>query len=195
MRADDGRRVRYSRQITPRHSVLTYASQSTHAAAKRIHHHFRDISERYLFCIAVDERRGRLYVMGGFGKGGEACESALWMFDTLANKWSKLTDETPGNFLAGQMVYAPARDQFIMFGGNDTNTEHFFDLDKQRWKSSEKASPVPARGYLGLSYDTKGDQLFIYGGTQGEFFGKCVPADLWSWSYKPNHTQKKSDAR
>jgi len=143
-------------------------------------------SGRFLSCTAFDAKAEKLYVSGGFGKGGKVVDDpdTLWVYDLAKDAWSSSTDKGTINFPAGRMVYIPHLDRLLIFGGNDNHTEYWNDRQKGEWFTAGAAAPAPRRSYHAMAYDPKSRQLFVFGGTQGgTFVGPCVEPDLWIRKY------------
>jgi N-acetylneuraminic acid mutarotase len=135
-------------------------------------------SARLLACSALDAKHQRLYVNGGFGKGGQGVSGEMWTYDIAGDAWTQAKDDGP-NLGSGGMVCVPGLNRLFLFGGADTNRDIWYDLKSEKWYVADKAAPPPARSYCALCLDTEGKRVYLLGGTTGGFTGPNVPADLW----------------
>jgi hypothetical protein len=136
-------------------------------------------SPRCLYCGALDADGQRLFVSGGFGKGGEGVTGELWTYDIAKDKWSSAKEETR-NYAAGRMAVVSDPARLLIFGGGDTNTEAWYDFKTGKWTEAEKAAPAPARSYHGMCLDTESRRVFVFGGTTKGFAGPHVAPELWA---------------
>ncbi len=141
-------------------------------------------SARILYCGALDVKGQRLFICGGFGKGGEGVSGELWTYDIARDKWDRSRENRP-NFAAGRMVLVPDPDRLLIFGGGDTNTEVWYDLKTQRWSAADKPAPAPPRSYHAMCLDPKSRRVYVIGGTTKGFTGKNVDPELWVLKLPP----------
>ena len=141
-------------------------------------------SARVLYCGCLDVKEQRLYICGGFGKGGEAVSGELWSYDIAKDRWDSAKEKRP-NFAAGRMVFVPEPDRLLIFGGADSHTEVWYDLKTAKWSAADKPAPAPARSYHAMCLDPKSRRVYILGGTTKGFAGKNVDPELWVLQLPP----------
>ena len=140
-------------------------------------------SGRCLYCGTLDAEGQRLFVSGGFGKGGESVSGELWTYDIAKDKWTSAKEGR--NYAAGRMAFVPGPDRLLIFGGADTNTEYWYDFKTEKWTEAEKAAPAPARSYHAMCLDAEGRRRFVLGGTTQGFAGPNVAPELWCLKLPP----------
>lgn len=135
---------------------------------------------RFLFCSAFELMQEQLFLCGGLGEGGAETDNILWKYDLKVNSWISILWENQINYWAGDMLLLnnPSL-RLLIWGGAASNDEGWYDTEKTRWYINDKKSQVEPRGFHSVCYDPEAKQVFVYGGTDGNFFGKCVPAILW----------------
>ncbi|MGA2113024.1 MAG: kelch repeat-containing protein [Anaerolineales bacterium] len=88
--------------------------------------------------MAYDAKSDRMIMTGGYDDKGTA---ETWAYDYNPNTWTKLEPNTAGGMLAGSaMVYSPATDRIILFGGgvggsdsNYTAETWSYDFNANAW--------------------------------------------------------------
>jgi hypothetical protein len=141
-------------------------------------------SARILYCGCLDVKGQRLFICGGFGKGGEGVSGELWTYDIAKDRWDQAKEKRP-NFAAGRMVFVSEPDRLLIFGGADTNTEVWYDLKTAKWSAADKPAPAPARSYHAMCQDPKSRRVYVLGGTTKGFAGKNVDPELWLLKLPP----------
>ena len=75
------------------------------------------LPKRYWHTITYDDARGTMVVFGGSGEN-DAVLDDTWLYDLSTNTWKRLdTDVKPPNRENSALVYNPAHDKLILFGG------------------------------------------------------------------------------
>ena len=98
-----------------------------------------------------------------------------WTLDLRTKAFRKLVTQgsPPPGMLGSNLVYDPADDRFILFGGYNTDTGQYFgetwifDLGALTWtRLSPKVSPPP-RNFSQAVWDSRVDKLVLTGGDSG----------------------------
>ena len=142
-------------------------------------------SPRQEAAMIYDSKDDRLYLFGGAGGPADVHLADLWCYDLKAGTWNQLPYDgnSPGARSNQAMIYSPVGDQIIMFGGSGDSAYYddtwTYDIRAATWSkvATKEASP-PARGFAAATYDSKTNELMMFGGcnTTSEL------NDLWAYA-------------
>lgn len=112
-----------------------------------------------------------------WSRGERLKDSAVWLYDPVANEWANMRpppykepEKGPpqgiGGLNAGS-VYDPNHEVVLAFGGQGNsggkNTLFAYDAHANVLHHLKAENPPPARDGMGLAYDTKHDALVMFG--------------------------------
>lgn len=174
-------------RLDPRAMVWTLASSRGVAPEPRSNH-----------AAAGPDRRGRVYIFGGYSKNGTLLND-LWYLDTLGTsagdfeaKWTRLATQGAPSPREGHSLTLVDQ-SLIVFGGSDgsaTNDLHLYDLEKHTWSVARPLEPPPAR--QAHSAARHGRSVVVAGGcAPSEVRGSCF-SDVWSYSLDNNTWSRRS---
>lgn len=117
-----------------------------------------------------------------------------WTWDPATRTWEQLSiGGAPQARRGATMVYDPAGDRVVLFGGegavSDTENGYLADtwiLDPttQQWAIATTEQSPPARARYGMIYDPRGDRILVFGGE-----GPSQDGDDQVWSLETGATQ------
>jgi len=125
--------------------------------------------------------------------GGDAGDESVWAFDFNADTWTELpaADPSPQHLdrYYGRMVYEPAVDRMIVYGGVYSSAEQpvadtwAYDYDTNTWTElSDESIPGP-RGWHAMAYYPGQESMVMFGG--GPRRGAPL-ADTWLYDFAAN---------
>jgi len=131
---------------------------------------------------AFDATGRRLFVFGGLGGGYRGDVWELQLQGAGAPQWIQLDPGTgPSPRFSSSMVYDPAGNQLVMFGGRNTGNLDdlwFFDLNTNTWAQQSPGGTLPtARSGQSAIYDSVNQRMVM-------FFGRTNTAirEVWALS-------------
>ncbi len=145
---------------------------------------------RYGQSAALDSK-GRVLISHGFSDQGRYDDT--WAFDPSLGKWVNLTPTSgpkPLRRCLHELVYDPAADRMIMFGGCSSGfgpcpqgDMWSFDLKSNTWSELKPTGTTPsARSNPSMVYDAANKNIFLFGGkTDGS-----GSAEAWSYDLANN---------
>jgi hypothetical protein len=140
-------------------------------------------SPRYSHSSIYDPLRDRMIVYGGAGSGGYPGD--VWALSFAPPAWSSIAAAGPPVPRIGHSaIYEPAGDRMIVFGGYDgvTTRNDVWELTlgpTPTWTQlSPIGSPPPTRYLHSAVYDTTGDRMIVFGGSDGA----SPLSDTWALS-------------
>jgi len=127
--------------------------------------------------IALDSARSLVILFGGSELYGNHCLNDTWAYDLESNTWTNLNPiSKPGARCAHSMIYDPASDRVVLFGGigitfiNDTlaynplNDTWAYDLESNTWTNLRPLSKPCQRWLHAMTYDSFQSQIILFGG-------------------------------
>jgi RHS repeat-associated protein len=126
------------------------------------------------------------------GAGGSDALVVSSVFGTLAPSltWTqKCSPSVPRASNGANMAYDAARQQIVLFGGYDQNTNTISSetwiWDGTSWAQRFPQASPPARTSFAMTYDAARNQILMFGGA----IGPAIANDTWVWD-GANWTQK-----
>lgn len=127
-------------------------------------------SERIGAAMVYSPTGDKFVMHGGLDLRFGTILNDTWEYDASAQTWSKIT-ETPGlERMNHSMAYDPATSMVLLFGGEYPQSTYWQDLwswDGAVWTSCALSTPIPVRSLSSLARATSGNDLFLFGGTDG----------------------------
>jgi N-acetylneuraminic acid mutarotase len=144
-------------------------------------------SERDGHAMVYDPGRNQVVMFGGWDERRNRDLADTWVYDPDANAWTEIhpTGARPTARDGHVMVYDPAGDQAILFGGVDgvgsfLNDTWAYDPAAEEWTELDPAGAVPpARGYSAMVYDPAGKRFVLFGGAAEDGYYNDT------WAYDP----------
>jgi N-acetylneuraminic acid mutarotase len=150
-------------------------------------------SKRSLHTMVYDVAGGRAILFGGATLNASFRET--WAYNPADDSWTELNPggDMPSTDRGHALVYEPARDVLILFGGWDTvagkdlNDTWVYDLSLSTSKVSGLAGgPPPARSGQSMIYDSAGGRVVLFGGSAYYPEGEAKSSDFHdTWEYDP----------
>jgi len=136
------------------------------------------MTPRYDHAQAWDSRRNALIIFGGYDSGRR---NDTWAFLDMA--WRPVEAAHPPEIVrAHRMVYDPARDRTVLFGGSGVEariqTTHVFDGSD--WALVDTPTAPYARNAHALAWDEARNGVVLFGGETLDV--TSPPDDLWEWT-------------
>ncbi|MEL6180452.1 MAG: kelch repeat-containing protein, partial [Myxococcota bacterium] len=115
----------------------------------------------------------------------------LWVFDVNTDTWEQVqtTGDPPTARTNSGMIYDPAGDRMILFGGNSSPSGLRFtplsdtwtlDLETRTWNRVSAVSAPPARLFHAITLDSTHNKILVYsGGDENAFLGPFI-SDMWA---------------
>lgn len=125
---------------------------------------------------AYDEKRNMVVQYGGYSLEKNHCGRETWEWDGQA--WAEKERQSPAPCDHLEMVYDASRQEIILFGGGDENTNlntETWSWDGSKWTSISPSGPA-GRAHFGFVYDDTHEQILLYGG-----YSDKILDDLWAW--------------
>lgn len=138
--------------------------------------------------VAFDPADNEIVLVGGFS--GTAYLGDEWTYLPTSDTWTPLVPAgpSPSPRADGRMVYDPANQTMILFGGNDysgpnltfhhLNDTWSFSPSTGKWNEILAPQSPPARDYAIQSFDTIHDWVLLTAG----FGNRTLLNDLWAFS-------------
>ena len=125
-------------------------------------------------------------MFGGRPSGyGPRPQGDMWAFDLKTRTWTELKPAgvTPSPRSNPSMVYAPDRQQIVLFGGltgQGPSAETWrYDLAANTWTQVGTQQGPSARSSQGMSYDAAKGRVLLFGGKTGD----TNSMELWEWQF------------
>jgi N-acetylneuraminic acid mutarotase len=173
-------------------------------------------SSRAFHNMTYDPKADRTILYGGYTGGMPETafdfstnnESETWAYNYNQNTWTLLNpSENPGKLTSTGQVYLPSIDRTLLFGGrfdfgkfNDKTW--LYDYASDTWtKASANAALSPSspsaieqvglspspRGLFAMAYNSKSDQVVLYGGETGEYtLQSSYNDETWAYNVASN---------
>ena len=136
---------------------------------------------RFPSAIVYDQARERILLFSGhFVSASDFINyNDFWEWDGSAWKEILTQGEKPPGRNIAEMVYIPASETVVLFGGGQAEFESdVWTWDGASWTHSPEKG-APARSGMGAAYDARRDRLVTFGGVEKPG-GKAV-TDTWEW--------------
>jgi len=140
---------------------------------------------------AWDEARGRMLVYGGRTREGTSGTYTnfddLWALDVATETWTLLSGGGPG--ARNMAVGVVSGDQFVIYGGNKSDSGASYDSQKDVWSfdlvANEWVELSPGSGpgkriFHAASLSPDGKTMYVYGGGDDNAFTGPFFGDLWA---------------
>jgi hypothetical protein len=137
---------------------------------------------RFPSAIVYDAAREKVLLFSGHSVSGDDATnySDFWEWDGAA--WREITPEgeKPTGRNIAQMVFDPASQKVLLFGGGEDNVflSDMWTWDGATW-TQDSGNGAPARSGIGGAYDRARGKLVVFGGVERPG-GKAV-TDTWEW--------------
>ena len=136
-------------------------------------------SPRGAASMAYDPGTGQLVLFGGNDQNNQTTLSDTWSWD--GSNWTALNPSTvPPARRGAAMVYDPATQQFLMFGGfgnGGTVLDDTWLWDGKNWNLLTPSESPSARYNASIAFDATTGEVVLFGGTNGTQL-----ADTWAWT-------------
>ena len=121
-------------------------------------------------------------VFGGFGNGSHLGDT--WVLDTQSKSWKNMQPmNSPSPRAAAMLVYDPASNQSILFGGFGlghsvvSNETWSYRYSSNEWTQIQTDAAPSERASYGMALDSKRQAIVLFGGfTEMGYFN-----DLWTY--------------
>lgn len=143
-------------QCTPDWTQLSAGGVNASFPAARLYHG-----------MAYDAARDRVVLYGGATGSGATLRGDQWEWD--GSSWSLVSAAAAPGLRRGMgMVYDPARNRTVVFGGitsGGINAETWeFDSETVAWTQIITPLSPPPRGFAGMTYDSARQRVVLFGG-------------------------------
>jgi N-acetylneuraminic acid mutarotase len=137
-----------------------------------------------------DPAKARVFMVGGIGSDGVALDE-VWTFTPATGIWQKLlfSSEVPGSRGGAALVWDPAGQQALLFGGTGDQGVLFgdfwtYDANTNTWKRILPAGPMPGpRAAPKFELDTVEGTALLFGGVGPD---STFLNDLWRYDPSNN---------
>lgn len=158
-------------------------------------------SARMYFAITYDQSNDKVILWGG-RKWEAISDNKIWLYDFNSDSWqSRENIGGPEKPLAyPSIVYRNKTKDIILFGGailepgfkgTPINQTWSYNLKQNKWIILiPKISPLPVANHS-MSYDTKRNTIFMFGGELQGLYSNKVSRDSWIFDSKQNTWIKK----
>ena len=147
--------------------------------------------------LVYDPARHQVLLFGGYSRKGRLDDT--WLLDLNNYQWEEVDPSLspPARSDMG-MAYHGSSQMVLLFGGYCLENQRdlcddtwVFDPEFNRWIEINPASSPPVMYGHSLNYDTKNDQILVWGGhmlrfTQGSSSSIGYNDSIWSYSYSKN---------
>lgn len=140
---------------------------------------------RFDAAMVFDQAHGEVVLFGGQLLSSNERLSDTWVWD--GSNWAQRFPVTsPAPRSGHAMAYDAARRQVVLFGGVSTGGFSTFNetwvWDGSNWIRKFPSTSPPARSLTAMIYDTKRDQILLFGGFPDVFSGAIGAIDdTWIW--------------
>jgi N-acetylneuraminic acid mutarotase len=143
---------------------------------------------------AWDPSSGRLVIFGGRTSNSDSdVLDDTWAYSPSANTWTNLNPSgtLPSARSAAAMVYDPATQNLIMFGGETPggplNDTWAYDPTANTWTDLSPSGKLPyARFGHSMVYDPQAHRFIMFGGIRLEGVGEVCLGDTWAYDPAAN---------
>ncbi|HTP54886.1 MAG TPA: kelch repeat-containing protein [Thermoplasmata archaeon] len=123
---------------------------------------------------------------GNYGNSNTAYGDT-WQFQN--NSWTQLFPPvSPSPRWGGTMVYDPAIDSLVLFGGRNITTFYndTWTFNTTGWHNVTSTVAPSPRAFYGMSYDAAADEIVLLGGAVGNYGGNGSPFTYYNdtWTYQ-----------
>lgn len=130
------------------------------------------------------DRAGKRLVVHG-GQAASGGDSRTWTWD--GSSWTELTSREPSARAGSCVAYDRARSNVLLFGGGDfSKTELSVIADtwtwNGRWEQKTTPAAMSARALAGTVYDSKNENVVLFGGVTGAANNLTFQSDTWIWN-------------
>ncbi|MEE9128279.1 MAG: kelch repeat-containing protein [Planctomycetota bacterium] len=137
---------------------------------------------RGVTALAYDASRRRIVLFGGVaGTFSPTAMSDTWEFD--GKSWTQIKPTfSPGKRYGHTMVYDPARQRVVLFGGKDPSKYRnkeladTWEFDGKSWTKIKPAKSPVARSHHRAAFDIVRQRVVLFGGST---LTGGIPADTW----------------
>jgi hypothetical protein len=110
----------------------------------------------------------------------------VWQWNPSGRTWTRLSFGCTPSARGAVALYFPRKDQLLYFGGSEWPTVYqelwAWAPDGSSWRKYQQTSPWPGPNIApALAYDSKRQQLVLFGGNSGNQF----QTELWTLSISP----------
>ncbi|MCK4311260.1 MAG: hypothetical protein KAW88_00820, partial [Candidatus Cloacimonetes bacterium] len=119
---------------------------------------------RYYFDMAADFTEHKVVLFGGLGQvGGDYCSlDDTWIYNPSSNIWENPAPAVhPPRRYGHTMSYSSVDSVIVVFGGVDPyddpvvfNDIWFYHINSNTWEEANIISPIPARGFQSMTFDS-----------------------------------------
>ncbi len=149
-------------------------------------------SERYGHAMAYDSKHNKVVLFGGRNNDWEFFYDT-WVYDLETNTWTEIDipEMFPDPRIYHAMIYSPAAERILLFGGENEWEEILddlwvFDLGTNTWDLAHydsSPSHIYGRGGHSLVYDPFEEKVYLFGGYSGYSFDRTYYQDTWLLEY------------
>jgi len=121
---------------------------------------------------------GRSLLFGGYVGTSPFYRTAVWWYNSSSSSWSRTATNGPSGRLRHGMVYSPAAERFMLFGGRGYSVRNDlwgFDPGSEEWELLGADAPIARQGF-GFVHDEVNDRFILFGGYDWEYFN-----DTWAY--------------
>ena len=139
--------------------------------------------------MAYDSESDQVILFGGYNLKNGTYLNDTFSYNLNTNSWKKMEPETspPGrNYQV--MVYHPALDRVVMFGGstpdNPLNDTWEYDFNTDTWEMVNVSNAPPDYYYGSMVYVSSLDRIIMFGGLSLSMLG--ATNDMWMFDHTNN---------
>ncbi len=134
--------------------------------------------------MIYDAQSGKVYLFGGFSKGGFAMDVLdVWAFDTEEKTWQLVGDQGSADWDA--LALDTQSRKVILYQPFAAEIETWaYDIDTNTWENTGALNPPPPRWGSRMAYDAESDVVVLFGGAD-LFTGEPL-GDTWAYDYESN---------
>ena len=133
--------------------------------------------------MAFDPALNQTVLFGGQLPGGGGTFGDTWTWD--GTNWTQRTPATSPTSREGvDMAYDAARNQLVLFGGDDLNNlypNETWIWDGANWNQQSTVSSPPGRSDFAMTYDQAAGVVVLFGGYSCCSAGTGTKGDTWTW--------------
>ncbi len=154
--------------------------------------------------MAADPINREIVLFGGCGLATPRADAGTWVYSTERNEWRNIfppeltgEDEEPAQpppRALSPMVYDPATEKIVMFGGDGLNQLYadtwVYDCATRTWEErTPEVSPSPRFGHALLHFPQAG-KIVLLGGKgyrlDGHYRTIALPFEMWTYDVEAN---------
>ncbi len=135
--------------------------------------------------MTYDSKADRVLVWGGLNISGSApVDESIWAYDYNSNSWQEIKPVEP--YPKGReypaMVYDPAADRTILFGGNIGGDETWsYDYNLNTWTKQEPVTTPEKTSRHAMAYAADANRIILFGGQAGA--GMFFTNETWAYDF------------